>query len=64
MYKRQSYVIPVVATALGALFLGEQITLIMLVGMAIIFAGITLLNWRRRVQVKGGMAEAVKANAG
>ena len=59
-----SYVIPVVATALGALFLGEQITLIMLVGMVIIFAGITLLNWRRRVQVKGGMAEAVKANAG
>jgi drug/metabolite transporter (DMT)-like permease len=42
-----SYVIPVVATGLGAIFLGERITPGMLVGMAIIFAGITLLNWRR-----------------
>lgn len=43
-----SYVIPIVATGLGALVLDEQITPIMLVGMAIVFAGITLLNWRRR----------------
>ncbi|MBP7960692.1 MAG: DMT family transporter [Caldilineaceae bacterium] len=41
-----SYVIPVVATGLGALLLGEQITPLMLVGMVIIFAGITLLNLR------------------
>lgn len=43
-----SYVIPVVATALGALFLDEQITVVMLIGMAVVFFGITLLNWRRR----------------
>lgn len=42
-----SYVIPVVATGLGAIFLDERITPVMLVGMVIIFAGITLLNWRR-----------------
>ncbi len=30
----------------GAIFLGKQITLTMLGGMAIIFTGLTLLNWQ------------------
>lgn len=41
-----SYVMPVSSTLLGALFLGEQVSLTMLVGMAIIFTGLTLLNWQ------------------
>ncbi len=41
-----TYVIPVVSTALGALALGEHISGTMLTGMAIIFGGLTLLNWR------------------
>lgn len=41
---QSSYVVPVIATALGALLLGEQITLTILLGMVIIFVGITLLN--------------------
>ena len=42
-----SYVLPVVAVILGSLFLGEQITPTMIVGMVIIFIGLALLNWRR-----------------
>jgi drug/metabolite transporter (DMT)-like permease len=41
-----SYIIPVISTALGALALGETVTWGMLVGMGIIFVGITLLNSR------------------
>ena len=41
-----TYVIPVISTVLGAVALGEQISGTMLAGMAIIFAGLTLLNWR------------------
>ena len=48
-----SYVIPVMSTILGALFLGEQVTGIMLVGMGVIFAGIALLNHQpRKVQAQ------------
>lgn len=43
-----AYVIPVITTVLGALLLDEVITPIMLVGMAIVFTGITLLNSRPR----------------
>lgn len=42
-----SYVLPVISTILGALVLSERVTSGMLVGMTIIFAGLTLLNWRR-----------------
>ncbi len=41
-----TYVIPIISTVLGAVALGEQISGTMLAGMAIIFAGLTLLNWR------------------
>ena len=41
-----SYVMPVSSTLLGALFLGEQVTPVMVVGMLVIFSGLTLLNWR------------------
>jgi drug/metabolite transporter (DMT)-like permease len=37
---------PVSSTLLGALFLGEQVTPVMVVGMLVIFSGLTLLNWR------------------
>jgi drug/metabolite transporter (DMT)-like permease len=43
------YVIPVVASLLGVLVLGEQITIGMVAGMALIILGIALINWRRRV---------------
>ena len=39
-----AYVVPVVAASLGALFLGEQITWTIVIGMAIIFVGIALLT--------------------
>lgn len=48
-----AYVIPIVATLGGALFLGEQITVLMAFGMALIIAGIAILNWRRYVPSKG-----------
>ena len=38
------YVIPITASVGGALFLGEKITLWMLIGMVIILLGIMLLN--------------------
>ncbi len=41
-----SYVMPVSSTILGALLLGEQVTPTMLGGMALIFSGLALLNWR------------------
>jgi drug/metabolite transporter (DMT)-like permease len=40
-----SYVMPVSSTLLGALLLGEQVTLVMITGMLVIFSGLTLLNW-------------------
>lgn len=48
-----AYVIPVVATAGGALFLSERITLVMLVGMALIVLGIAIINQRRRATRRG-----------
>jgi drug/metabolite transporter (DMT)-like permease len=42
-------VIPVVASLLGVLVLGEQITIGMVAGMALIILGIALINWHRRV---------------
>ena len=41
-----SYVMPVSSTVLGALLLGEVVTSTMLGGMALIFTGLALLNWR------------------
>lgn len=41
-----SYVMPVVSTLLGAALLGEQITHGMILGMGVIFAGLSLLNSR------------------
>lgn len=40
------YLMPIIASILGALVLGEEITLTMLIGMVIIFTGLTLINWR------------------
>lgn len=39
-----SYVIPIVATGLGVALLGEQITAVMLAGMALIVSGVVLIN--------------------
>ncbi|MBI1296905.1 EamA family transporter [bacterium] len=41
-----SYVMPISSTLLGALLLGEVVTRTMLGGMALIFTGLALLNWR------------------
>jgi drug/metabolite transporter (DMT)-like permease len=40
-----TYATPVVATILGALLLNEVVSPIMVVGMILIFIGLTLLNW-------------------
>ncbi|MCB0117127.1 MAG: DMT family transporter [Caldilineaceae bacterium] len=53
-----SYVMPVASTVLGSLLLGEQVTANMLAGMALIFSGLALLNWRdvqRMVQAQWRM---------
>ena len=47
-----SYVMPVVAAAGGVLFLGERITPVMLAGMALIVAGIAVLNRREPVALE------------
>lgn len=47
-----SYVLPVVAAVGGVLFLGEQVTPVMLAGMALIIAGIALLNRRAPVALE------------
>lgn len=39
-----SYVVPVVATSLGVVILGEQVTLVIILGMVAIFCGLKLLN--------------------
>lgn len=41
------YIVPVVAAVTGAIFLDERITLVMIVGMLIVFAGITVATMRR-----------------
>jgi len=41
-----SYIIPIVAATCGALFLGEIVTWPMVAGMAVIFLGLALLNWK------------------
>jgi drug/metabolite transporter (DMT)-like permease len=49
-----AYIMPVITTTLGALVLGERVTWGMLVGMTVIFSGLTILNWesmRRSVSV-------------
>ena len=43
------YLVPVVAAVTGMLFLGERITLVMVVGMAIVFSGIAVATLRPRV---------------
>lgn len=48
-----AYVIPVVATVGGLLFLNEKITLVMLGGMVLIVLGIAIINQRRRVLRRG-----------
>ena len=42
------YIVPAVAAMTGALLLDEEITGVMLAGMGLVVAGITLINWRRR----------------
>lgn len=41
-----AYIIPIVAATCGALFLDETVTWLMIAGMAIIFLGLGLLNWK------------------
>ena len=43
-----SYVNPAVAAVLGWMFLGEVLTGVQLVGMAVILAGVALVTWRPR----------------
>lgn len=52
-----SYVVPIVATVGGVLFLAEKVTPSMLVGMALILTGLTILRGR-----KDGQIEAVRSS--
>jgi drug/metabolite transporter (DMT)-like permease len=47
-----SYVLPVVAAVGGVLFLDETITRVMLAGMALIIAGIAILNRREPLPIE------------
>lgn len=58
-----SYVIPVVSTILGVLFLDERVTGAMLVGMGVIFAGIALLN-RRPKRAEPGPGAGLSVDPG
>ena len=42
------YLVPVVAALTGWVFLDERITIVMVVGMAVVFAGIAVATLRRR----------------
>lgn len=44
-----AYVIPVVTTILGVIFLGEEVTSTMIISMAVIFLGIALLNYQPKM---------------
>lgn len=48
-----AYIIPIVASVGGLLFLGETVTASMIAGMALILAGIALLNERRQTVHRG-----------
>jgi drug/metabolite transporter (DMT)-like permease len=48
-----AYVIPVVATIGGVLFLGERMTVVMVGGMGLIILGIAIINRRRRTVRRG-----------
>jgi drug/metabolite transporter (DMT)-like permease len=49
-----AYVIPVVATLGGVLFLDEQVTTVMVLGMGLIIAGIALTNRGMRIAPEEG----------
>jgi drug/metabolite transporter (DMT)-like permease len=49
-----AYIIPIVATVGGVLLLDETITTTMLLGMAVIIAGIGLLNRGIRIAANSG----------
>ena len=48
------YLVPVVAVAAGAIFLDEHVTLVMIVGMVTVFAGIAVATYRSRPRLKAG----------
>jgi drug/metabolite transporter (DMT)-like permease len=48
-----AYVIPVVTTILGVIFLDENVTPTMLISMLIIFLGIALLNYQPKMAREG-----------
>jgi drug/metabolite transporter (DMT)-like permease len=50
-----TYLVPVVAVAVGVLFLGEDFSFRLLVGGAVVIAGIALLNVGGRVPWRGGV---------
>jgi drug/metabolite transporter (DMT)-like permease len=45
-----SYVNPAIAAVLGWWFLGEQLGVIQIIGMAVIFAGVALVSWPQKEQ--------------
>lgn len=47
---QMNYLLPPIATGLGVLFLGEQISLVFVTGMLVIFIGLFLVNYTPRPQ--------------
>jgi drug/metabolite transporter (DMT)-like permease len=49
---QSEYVTPVIATTTGAIFLGEQVSLVMIIGMVIVFVGIWIATGRHASRAK------------
>ena len=48
------YIVPVVTVVIGAIFLREQVSLIVIAGMVTVFAGIAIATWRKSIVPRGG----------
>lgn len=53
---QNAVVVPVFATVAGAIFLDERVTPVMVLGMALIFAGLGVLGWRPKEKVEDCVA--------
>jgi drug/metabolite transporter (DMT)-like permease len=54
------YLLPVVSVGLGAVVLGEPLTVRVVAGMVVVLAGVALTRWPARTRVYGSCAERVR----
>jgi drug/metabolite transporter (DMT)-like permease len=57
---QSEYIVPLVTTALGAFLLGEKITLIMVIGMVLIFIGLAVFDQKRFLTSLPGHANILR----